>query len=557
MGEVVQIVSLVLMLLLAVVVSCFASRLLPVKVPSPLLQMAIGAGFWYAGFEVEFEPHLFLLLFIPPLLFLDGWRIPKGALFRDWRPILALAIGLVVFTVVGVGLFVHWLIPAVPLAVAFALAAILSPTDPVAVGAMTANSPLPSRLMHILEGEALLNDATGLVCFSFALSAALTGNFSLASASLSFVLVAGGGAVVGVAVTWLIGALNRRLVRRTGEEPATQILISLLMPFAAYLVAEHLHLSGILAAAVAGIAMHYAELAGRPGAATRMQRNAVWDTVQATLNGIIFVLLGQQLPHHIERLPEAAAATGAGNALNLFGYLAAITVALVALRFAWVWVSMSFTVLRAARRGETRTRPPTRLLIVTATAGVRGAMTLAGILTLPLVMPNGAPFPARDVAVFIAMGVIVLSLLLASIALPILTRDLHGLPGMGREGGAARRVNEATARVAAAEAALRRIDQALAEPADNPAAGIARTEAALHLFEAYRRRIDYGDAHEDVNAARAVVDAERQLRLYALSAERDELYRLRMDRGIDDDVHQSLLREIDLLEASLTTADAH
>lgn len=552
-----QIVTLILMLLLAVVVSCFASRLLPIKVPSPLLQMAMGAGFYYAGFEVEFQPHLFLLLFIPPLLFLDGWRIPKGALFHDWRPILALAIGLVVFTVVGIGLFVHWLIPAVPLAVAFALAAILSPTDPVAVGAMTANTPLPSRLMHILEGEALLNDATGLVCFSFALTAALTGHFSLASASLSFVVVAGGGALVGIGVTWLIGWLNRRLVRRTGEEPATQILISLLMPFTAYLVAEHLHVSGILAAAVAGIAMHYAELAGRPGAATRMQRNAVWDTVQATLNGIIFVLLGEQLPRHLQSLPEAAVAMGAGSALRLFGFLAAITVALVALRFAWVWISLHVTVLRAARRGVTRTVPPTRLLAVTATAGVRGAMTLAGIMTLPLVLPNGAPFPARDVVIFIAMGVIVLSLVLATIALPFLTRDLHGLPDMAGGSGALQRSSEASARVAAAEAALRRIDHALAEPVANPAAGIARAEAALHLFESYRRRIDYGDAHEDPTAARAVADAERELRLHALTAERDELYRLRMDRGIDDDVHGRLMREIDLVEASLTTPSAH
>jgi monovalent cation/hydrogen antiporter len=551
----VQIVSLVLMLLLAVVVSCFASRLLPLKVPSPLWQMAIGAGFWYAGFEVEFHSHLFLMLFIPPLLFLDGWRIPKGALFSDWRPILALAIGLVVFTVVGIGLFVHWLIPAVPLAVAFALAAILSPTDPVAVGAMTATSPLPSRLMHILEGEALLNDATGLVCFSFAVTAALTGQFSLASASLSFVLVAGGGVLVGIGITWLIGLLNRQLVKRTGEEPATQILISLLNPFAAYLVAEHLHVSGILAAAVAGIAMHYAELAGRPGAATRMQRNAVWDTVQATLNGIIFVLLGQQLPHLLEGLPHAAQVMKAGSALHLLGYLVAITVALAGLRFVWVWVSMNFTVLRAARRGKTLSRPPTRLLLVTATAGVRGAITLAGILTLPLTLPSGAPFPARDVAIFIAMGVILLSLLLASVALPWLTRDMGTLPSA--EHGPARRGTEVSARVAAAEAALRRIDQALAEPAENPAAGIARTEAALHLFEAYRRRIDYGDAHEDVNAARAVANAERELRLHALHAERDELYRLRKDRGIDDDVHQRLLREIDLMEASLTTAAAH
>lgn len=195
------IVTMVLVLVAAVVASAFAARLLPLKIPLPLLQIALGAllagGF---GYEVGFDPQLFLLLFIPPLLFLDGWRIPKGAFFHDWRPILALAIGLVVFTVVGLGSLIHWMIPAVPLAVAFALAAILSPTDPVAVSAMTANAPIPSRLMHILEGEALLNDASGLVCFSFAVTAALTGTFSLADASLSFVLVAGGGVLAGVEI---------------------------------------------------------------------------------------------------------------------------------------------------------------------------------------------------------------------------------------------------------------------------------------------------------------------------------------------------------------------
>src|SRR5690606_34805652 len=192
------VVLMVLLFLLAVVASGFIARLLPLKVPLPLLQIAIGAGLSWIGFDVAFDPHLFLLLFIPPLLFLDGWRIPKGAFFRDWKPILALAIGLVVLTVVGMGWFIYWLVPAVPLAVAFALAAILSPTDPVAVAAMTHDSPLPPRLMHILEGESLLNDATGLVCFSFAVTAALTGTFSLAGASASFVLVAGGGVVVGM-----------------------------------------------------------------------------------------------------------------------------------------------------------------------------------------------------------------------------------------------------------------------------------------------------------------------------------------------------------------------
>ena len=548
------VVTMVLVFLLAVVVSGFIARLLPFKVPLPLLQIAIGAGLAMLGFDVDFEPHLFLLLFIPPLLFLDGWRIPKGAFFRDWKPILALAIGLVVLTVIAMGWFIEWLVPAMPLAVAFALAAILSPTDPVAVGAVTANSPLPSRLMHILEGESLLNDATGLVCFSFAVTAALTGVFSPASASLSFLVVAGGGLVVGVAVTYFIGLLNRLLVRRSGEDPGIQILVSLLIPFAAYLAAEHLHVSGILAAAVAGIAMHYGELSGRPLASTRMQRNAVWDTVQTALNGIRVVLLGEQLPRMLQRLPEAAEATGSGNDIrHLLGYVVVITLALGVMRFAWVWVAIRLTVFRAAWRGEDTVMPQTRLLAIIATAGVRGAITLAGILTLPLLMPDGSAFPARDVAIFLAMGVILLSLTIASIGLPLLTRGLTDvLPEPERKD------TEANARVAASEAALRRIDTLLAEPLGDAKAIAARAEAAMVLRDVYQRHLDYGDlSGENAEDMQRVAAAERRLRLRALEAERDELYKLRRAFAIDDVVHQKLVREIDLMEASLLAKPGH
>lgn len=211
-------VTIVLVFLLAVVISVFVSKLLREKIPLPILQIALGTGLSTLGFDVEFDPHLFLLLFIPPLLFLDGWRIPKEALFHEMRPILSLAIGLVIVTVVGMGLFIHWLIPTISLAIAFALAAILSPTDPVSVSAMTVNSPLPSRIAHILEGESLLNDATGLVCFSFAVMATLTGTFSLSSATGEFFIVALGGGLVGLVVACGIGQLNQFLVKRTGEE---------------------------------------------------------------------------------------------------------------------------------------------------------------------------------------------------------------------------------------------------------------------------------------------------------------------------------------------------
>ncbi|MDG6349288.1 Na+/H+ antiporter [Luteimonas sp. 8-5] len=542
------VVTMVLLFLLAVVLSGFLARLLPLKVPLPLLQIAIGAGLSWVGFDVDFDPRLFLLLFIPPLLFLDGWRIPKGAFFRDWKPILALAIGLVVFTVIGMGWFIEWLVPAMPLAVAFALAAILSPTDPVAVGAMTHNSPLPPRLMHILEGESLLNDATGLVCFTFAVTAALTGTFSLADASLSFVLVAGGGAMVGLVVTWIIGKLNHLLIQRAGEDTGIQILVSLLIPFAAYLAAEHIHVSGILAAVVAGIAMHYGELSGRPLASTRMQRNAVWDTVQTALNGIIFVLLGEQLPRMLRRLPEAASASGNGNDVwHLLGYVVVITLALGALRFAWVWLAVRVTVFSASLRGEAAVVPQNRLLAIIATAGVRGAITLAGVLTLPLLMPDGTPFPARDAAIFLAMGVILLSLVIASIGLPVLTRGLTDvLPEPERKD------TEANARVAASEAALRRIDAMLAEPLEDPRIVAARAEAAMVLRDVYQRHLDYGDhSGETAEDMQLVAEAERRLRLGALDAERDEYYKLRRAFAIDDVVHQKLVREIDLMEASL------
>ncbi|HZX81175.1 MAG TPA: Na+/H+ antiporter, partial [Lysobacter sp.] len=539
-----SVVTIVLVFLLTVVLTGYVARLLPLRVPLPLLQIGAGALLSAFGFEVEFDPHLFLLLFIPPLLFLDGWRIPKGAFFRDWKPILALAIGLVFFTVLGMGWFIEWLVPAMPLAVAFALAAILSPTDPVAVGAMTADTPLPPRVMHILEGESLLNDATGLVCFTFAVGAAMTGTFSPAVASLSFVKVAGGGVLAGVLVAAIIGRLNRWLVRRAGEEPGTQILVSLLIPFAAYLAAEHVHVSGILAAAVAGIAMHYGELSGRPLAATRMQRTAVWNTVQTALNGIIFVLLGEQLPAMVRRLPETASASGSGNDVpHLVGYIVVITLMLGALRFAWVWVSIRLTIFRAAIRGERVEAPATRLLAVIATAGVRGAITLAGILTLPFALADGTPFPARDVAVFIAMGVILLSLLIASVGLPLLARGLEEqLPEPER------RDTEANARMAAAEAALRRLDKALATPLDDAREEAVRAEAAVVVRDVYQRHVDYGDlSGESAEDMQRVADAERRLRLLALDAERDALYRLRRGLVIDDELHQTLVHEIDLM----------
>src|SRR5271154_762075 len=219
----------------------------PVPLPLPLVQIALGAVIAsVANLGVSLKPDIFFLLFLPPLLFLDGWRIPKEGLFRDKGTILELALGLVVFTVVGVGFFINWMIPAMPLAVAFALAAIVSPTDTIAVSAIASRVPIPKRLMHILEGESLLNDASGLVCMRFAVVAALTGTFSLVDASTTFLWLAIGGVAIGVAVTWGVTQAKHWASRRFGEDAGSQVLLSLLIPFGAYLLAERFGCSGIL-----------------------------------------------------------------------------------------------------------------------------------------------------------------------------------------------------------------------------------------------------------------------------------------------------------------------
>ncbi len=547
-----EVVTMVLVFLLAVAVSRILVGLLPLKLPLPILQIAIGAALSYViGFNVRLEPDIFFLVFIAPLLSADGWRIPKDTLSHDWRAIVTLALGLVIFTVIGVGFLIGAMIPKVPLAVAFALAAILSPTDPVAVSAITSGTAIPSRLMHILEGEALFNDASGLVCFNFAVMAALTGSFSLPEASLTFLRLALGGLFTGVVISWGASFFYRKLTRGSRGESGTPILISILVPFAAYLAAEHVHFSGILAAVASGIAGNYADLIagliGRSSAETRMYRSTVWDMLQVALNGIIFILLGAQIPHILASVPDIDRAVGIANPWWLAFYVLVIVVALAVLRFVWVWASLEGARFLAWRRGKAQRRPPLRLPLVAAFAGVKGAITLAGILTLPLVMLDGAAFPARDLAIFLAMGVILASLLMASVGLPAFAKGLplpDQLPASGRE---------QSAREAATEAAIRHLEGVQGQASGGDAE--VKTEAAARVIGLYRRRLDREHARgDDAEHANKLADAERRLRLEALRAERDELYRLRLSRQIDDLLHRRLVRELDLEEASLSAS---
>lgn len=541
------VITTILILLLGVVVSGSLTRALPIPVPLPLVQIALGFAIAaVADLGVELKPDIFFLLFLPPLLFLDGWRIPKEGLLKDKGAILELAFGLVVFTVLGVGLFINWMIPSMPLAVAFALAAILSPTDPIAVSAIAARVPIPKRLMHILEGESLLNDASGLVCMRFAVAAALTGSFSLFEAAGTFVWLAAGGVAIGAAVTLGVTMAKNWISRRLGEDTGAQILISLLIPFAAYLVAEHLHCSGILAAVAAGITMSYVEQSGQALAITRVQRSAVWDMVQFAANGVIFVLLGEQLPSIIAGGARVVREAGHHEPIWLVVYVVAINVALAALRFIWAWVSLRFTLYRAAQRGMPMERPSWRLVAVTALAGVRGAITLAGVLTLPIFMNDGSFFPARDLAIFLAAGVIIVSLVAASISLPFLLKGLQ-LPAEATHQKA-----EDRARVAAAQAAIKAIEQAQHELGEGRADADLYTEVGARVMDIYRQRMDgHSRTGPDGDRFRTAEKIEQDLRLAGLRAERVEFYRRGRANLLPDEVVRKLVRELDLVEARM------
>lgn len=541
-------VGTILFLLLAVVVSGKIARL--TRAPLPLVQIALGVAIALSAVPtVTLDPELFFVLFLPPLLFLDGWRIPKDDLLRDRSTVIELALGLVILTVVGVGLLIHWLIPAMPLPVAFALAAVVSPTDPIAVSAIVARTRIPKRMMHILEGESLLNDASGLVCMRFAVAAMLTGSFSLQQAIGSFLWVALGGLAIGIGLTWLISRGKALIAAHLGEDTSAQILVSLLIPFGAYLLAEELHCSGILAAVAAGVTMGFTEQGGQALAETRVRRAAVWDVVQFAANGVIFVILGEQLPGIIAKAHETVRMTGHVEVWWLGVYVLAISLALGVLRFAWVWTSLKLTWFRRHHAEAPPRRVGLRLVAAMSLAGVRGAITLAGVLTLPLTLLDGTSFPARDLAIFLAAGVIIVSMLVATVALPPVLRHLELPPEPSHEAEIHR------VRAAASEAAIQAIEaeqNLLAEGKPDPD---IYTDAAARIMNSYRRRIDGRLQSIETEAlARRTMAIERRLKLAGLKAERAEIFRAARAREVDGEVARRMVGDIDLREARLRAA---
>ncbi|QSF46959.1 Na+/H+ antiporter [Paenibacillus tianjinensis] len=403
----------VLLLLGLIAASNIVNRFIPF-VPIPLIQIGLGviAAMVPTGIHMSFEPELFFLLFIAPLLFNDGKRTPRDELWNLRAPILLLALGLVFVTVFVAGYAIHWMIPAIPLAASFALAAILSPTDAVAVSSLAGRVHLPGSIHRILEGESLMNDASGLVAFKFAIAAAVTGVFSLPKAALSFVLIAAGGLLIGALLSFLLIRLSVFLRRFGMEDVTMHVLLQILTPFIIYLISEEIGVSGILAVVAGGVVNAIEkDRAVSPQYKLQLVSASTWSVLLFILNGMVFLILGVSVPDVVEVIYHDQSV----NNFMVAGYVLVITMLLIVLRFLWIYFYSIFE----SRRLKVE-QSPLKSQLITSISGVRGAVTLAGAFSIPLTLGDGSLFPQRDLIIAIAAGVILMSLLIASVLLPLL-----------------------------------------------------------------------------------------------------------------------------------------
>jgi monovalent cation/hydrogen antiporter len=509
------------------ILNAVASR---IGVPYPIVLVlgGLALGFVPGLPEVELDPDLVLVVFLPPLLYVAAFFSEMHALRGYARALSLTSVGLVLVTTVLVAVPGH-LVLDLPWPMAFALGAIVSPTDPVAATAIMRRLGAPRRIVNLVEGESLVNDAAALIAYRVAVVAAVEGTFSLLDASLEFLLAAAGGVALGLAVGYVIGEIRRRL-----DDPQTEITISLITGYAAFLPAEHLHVSGVLSVVTAGLYLGWRapELASP---STRLQVSAVWDVLTFLLNATLFVLIGLQLPVVLDDLT--------GQPLSeLLGYAALVSVAVIGARFAWV-----FTVPYIVRALDRRPRQRERRVgvserVVIAWSGLRGAVSLATALALPLETDAGAQLPGRNLIVFVTFAVVLVTVVGQGLTLPALIRRL-GVAADGRD----EEHEELLARLAASKAALTELEVLADEGwADDEPLDRARQyyEQRKRRFAARAGKIE-DDGYEDASEVREQV----LRRLWR--AERQAIVELRNAGDISNEVMHRLERELDLEESYL------
>lgn len=516
-----HVIETVLALMVAVVVVAVLARRLQVPYPILLVIGGLGLALIPGLPRVRLNPQLVFLFFLPPLLY-------PAALFTSWRDfrkdlpsISLLAVGLVLFTTLVIAWVAH-VLTGMPWAAGFVLGAIVSPPDALAATQIAHRLRLPRRIVTILEGESLVNDATALVAYRFGVTAVLSGTFSVTAAAGRFFWVGIVSVFFGLLIGWVAGKIHARL-----DDPPVQVTISLLTPFAAYLPADRLGLSGVLAVVTTGLYLGW-RAPQVVNARMRLQSFPVWGMVQFLLNGVIFILIGLQLSEVLRNLGERSKWELGWQALAISG-------AVIAVRMVWVY---SATWLRRifCKAAEDR-QPAWRRATILGWTGMRGVVSLAAAMALPERLPDGSTFPARDLILFLTFTVIFVTLVLQGLSLPAIIRWSK----LEDDGEAEREEREA--RLKANEAALARLNE-ISQSTDQPALDRLRAE-----YEDRIRQLQvFGTDGE------APADPKRpyeKLLEEALKIERRTILRLRNERVINDAVLRRIQRDLDLAEGRL------
>jgi monovalent cation/hydrogen antiporter len=502
---------------------------LEVPYPIPLVLGGLVLGLVPGIPDIQLNPELVLLVFLPPLLYSSAFFADLRALRSDARVISLNSVGLVLATAIAVAVIGHQLI-GLPWAMSFALGAIVSPTDPAAATAIMRRVGAPRRMVNVLEGESLFNDATALVAYKVAVAAAVGESVSAGHTVLEFLRDAGGGIAIGLAVGWAIAEVRKRV-----SDINTELTISLFSAYGAFVPADQLGVSGVLAVVACGVYLGFRapEIASPE---SRMQAYSLWSILTFLLNAALFILIGLQLPVIVDGLSGRPAG-------EVVGYAAAVCATVIAVRFLWNFV-VTFLIRAIDRRpSQIARRASWRNRVVGSWAGMRGAVSLAAALALPLQTDAGAPLPGRELIQFITFALILVTVVGQGLTLPWLIRRLGVI-----EDGTEEEHEELRARLAIARAALERVDQLEAE--DWTRDGTIERVRRLYEFRQRRFKIRAGKIEDEDGLEEGSLLYQRMMHeIYA--AQRDALVGLRNSRQISSEVMRRVERELDLEESRL------
>jgi len=521
---------LIISLLFVVSMLTMLSDKLRISYPILLVIAGLGIGFIPGIPSITLQPDLVFIIFLPPLLYAAAWNTSWNDFWKFRRPIFMLAFGLVIFTASAVAFTAHAVIPGFSLPLGFLLGAIISPPDAIAATSVLQQLKVPKRITAILEGESLINDASSLIVFRFALAAIFTGQFTLWEAGANFFLVAVMGVVIGLAIAHVVYLIHRFLP----TTPSIDTAITLISPYLMYIAAEHFHFSGVLAVVAGGLFLSFRshEVFSY---STRLQAVSVWETLVFLLNGVVFIMIGLELPFIIKELGES-------SLFDAIVYAVLISMVTIVVRILWVYPGAYLPRILNKKVRERESRPTWGSVFIVGWSGMRGVVSLASALAVPITMSNGQAFPQRNLILFITFVVILFTLVLQGLSLPWLIRVLK------IEAPESEAHHDHAIRLRLATVVVELLEKSYSEES-------ASIEAFIRMKERYQRMADIANSRlqkdENTQQAGAFLPKYRKMLLEAVQARRVELAKMSRLKEFPDELIRKRETELDLEEARL------